>query len=372
MSDIDLNKLLYIPNYYWKNLPWYRRMLLDYLPIKIFLQGFKVVLSEIPVVYSMCREDYMEQLQYLKENSTMSLELCYIAPTFAFSVPKISLRRYSSIHRAFGFNGVWKNLFLWLYLEHLKCLQIDYDVVPRVLITHAEMQPLENYLVQKMNATGVRTISLQHGLYEDYMGVDTVNVTNYLGVSTSYFFSWGRTTKDLILKYNPSCDVRIVGKFVVSDVVQRRGDYFSVIMDQNLWSNVNQRILKIASEIVLHTGLKLNVRFHPANIISDYTIDCAFSKDKHVGASRFVIGHSSSLLVDYEIAGMSVFRYNAKHEKHRVSNRLVFTDTFELLHLLRNPKSKEKEVGSKEMIAFSGKDAMKRFDENVISINAFE
>ena len=70
---------------------------------------------------------------------------------------------------------------------------------------------------EKCSNRGIKkTIALQHGLYVDYEGHETVNTSNYLHHVSQNFLAWGNNTKRLIQKYKPTSNVYVCGKPVAT------------------------------------------------------------------------------------------------------------------------------------------------------------
>ena len=84
---MDLKKILFIPNFYWSSLPLYRRLILDFLPIKIFIKKYDVinVKKDWVLIYSQPRKDYQKNISLIFNQIPSSKEKVYVRDQFGFN-----------------------------------------------------------------------------------------------------------------------------------------------------------------------------------------------------------------------------------------------------------------------------------------------
>lgn len=185
---------------------------------------------------------------------------------------------------------------------------------PECVVFFADMQPIEFLLAHYFRERGVPTATLQHGLYVDYSGYETVNCVNYLHQPSEVFLAWGEQTAELIKKYHPGRKVELCGKPLVFEA-STPGDvagsgHISVLLDQRIFQEQNEQMLRIALEFGAARSLRVTARFHPSldkdRILREFP---GLSEQLHFADAELVIGHTSSLLYEALELGCRVMRY---------------------------------------------------------------
>lgn len=219
------------------------------------------------------------------------------------------------------------------YIRYIKCIDADMNM----LVVFSDMQAVDNLLVQVAKTRGIKTVTLQHGLYVDYASLDNVNKFNYLNSEAEYFLAWGEDTKNLIEKYKSS-NVLICGKpSKMPDIEKSDPEYFTVIFDQNIFHENNKEMMSIAHKIASNLGIKSNIRLHPHNKLKWYRYDknlCVIGMP--IENSSFVIGHTSSLMYECLRIGIPTFRYKTDVPSNNCPNEITFTDCDEFFDKYRN------------------------------------
>lgn len=233
--------------------------------------------------------------------------------------------------------------WLFMYLSLVKL----YGAVQRIpinkdvnIVVFADMQPLDNLLVQQANRNKQQTTTLQHGLYVDYGSTDetNVNIVNYLNAEAENFLAWGESTARLIKRYHPEVQTYLCGKptLVAPDQLRAEG-YFTVIFDQNIFFKHNIELLKIAYAVADQLRLKVNIRLHPNNKIEWVKIEPTKTLvNEELNGSAFVVGHTSSLIYECMRIGVPAFRYKTDVPALDTSNRILFSSAEELQALVEN------------------------------------
>lgn len=257
---------------------------------------------------------------------------------------KFSLYRlYDFVRFAPMFYKVFRrNIAQWAFLcITLTNLLSQIKSLPRInyrsIVVFADMQPLDNVLVQHSTMTNIESTTMQHGLYVDYESLVNVNVVNYLNTNANNFLAWGQDTAELIKKHHPNKSIYICGKPTISDSnVKKSGNYFTVVFDQNIFFPYNQKMLDVAYMLYEHTALMVNMRLHPNNRLKWFKLKPEITLvEKDIWMSQFVLGHTSSLLYECMRLGIPVFRYNSEIPSVKTPDYIQFESINELVKLIK-------------------------------------
>ena len=282
----------------------------------------------------MKRQDYMDDLMKVYHQAPENKSMLYLqiekGLNFKILILLLNREHLINVFKEFKTASFNQKIFLWLY--YLQLLQLN-EIVNNwnieFLITHADMQPIENYITQVFNERNIDTITLQHGLYIDYSNLKNKNVVNYENIVSKYFLAWGNDTKHLISKYHRDVEVVVCGKVKrINDVLVSVGSvsYFTVVFDQQMFSEFNKKLLVIAKKLSRELKLKLNIRLHPANIKSDYSISESELINMNVTNSVFAIGHSSSMLFEIMTYDIPIYKLKSDIATNAIHPNLVFTN----------------------------------------------
>lgn len=368
---MDIKKVLDIPNWYWKELPYTRRLFMDFLPFKFFYRKFPdlIVQSQFCFLYSMKRKDYIGDItkvynQIPKDKSMIYLEL-EKGINLKIFILLFNIKHLRDIFKVFKSASFNKKIFLWFH--YLQLLQLN-DVLKnwniQFLITHADMQPIENYITQYFKNKNIDTITLQHGLYIDYSKLQNKNIVNYENVVSKYFLAWGNDTKNLINKYHHDVDVFICGKINRhnnSEINDSDKNYFTVIFDQQMFFEYNKQLLLIAQKLSNELKLELNIRFHPANIESNYDISGNNLINMAVTNSKFVIGHSSSMLFEIMTYGIPVYKLKSDIPTNSIQSSLIFKNYEDLILKIKNSEHFDFKTESEKYIDSFGEKSEEKY-----------
>ena len=230
-------------------------------------------------------------------------------------------------------------LCLYAYiLDHFK------KAKPRAVVFFADMQPVEYLLSWYFRSIGVKTVTMQHGLYVDYGSHDTINTINYMHQPSEYFLSWGPETSDLIARYQPDTTVVECGKPLIFNAHPPEGKkrdrpYVALLLDQKPFHKQNEELIEIAQAYALRKGLDVCVRFHPslpkAEIIKKYP---GMTEQLHFTDAQLVIGHTSSMVYEALALGCRVMRYASDIPAIRLPDNSEFRTLKELEARMALPK----------------------------------
>ncbi|WP_269520969.1 hypothetical protein [Alteromonas sp. BMJM2] len=234
-------------------------------------------------------------------------------------------------------NNAIRKLCLYLNLcSYLIVLDNLRAINFKVLVVFADMQPVDNLLVQYFRNRDVKTVTLQHGLYVEYKDYDTVNIVNYEQQCAQYFLAWGECTGKLIKDYHPETQVVLCGKPELSiaksyETSELESNYVLVVLDQPIFDEQNFEMIDIALNYGRLKGFDVKVRFHPQNDRSKYL--CKFPglvEGSDLGSSRLIIGHTSTLLFEAIVMGMNVMRFKTDIPCLPTPDELQFSNLDEL------------------------------------------
>mgnify|MGYP003672938147 CR=1 FL=1 len=241
----------------------------------------------------------------------------------------------------YQFSGIAPDLKHYLYIVSCETVFMLWALrhkIPQRAVFFSDMQPLENITCQFFNMLKIPTTTLQHGLYIDYGDFDTDNVVNYLNQPSKNFLAWGKDTAALIKKYHPETKVQICGKPILASSNDHWAQseiesesYISIIFDSRYYDDYNMEMLKVVSVFAEEENLELNVRFHPRTDQSKFRkLGIDFFEDLQVEKSCFVVGHTSSMIVELMAKGLPVFKFYTDASTLNFPKEIVFRNADQL------------------------------------------
>ena len=272
-------------------------------------------------------------------------------------------------------NNIVERLYLFCnYLFYKKMLNIILKYNFEVLVVFADMQPVESLIVQYFRQKAKKTVTLQHGLFLEHGWNANLNEVNYTNIISEYFLTWGKENKKLIQKYNQDVKVVICGNPMIFPVVKEHNEikikFFSVMFDSNLWQKYNQNMLDIANCVSKETEYKINIRFHPANNVKDYTIDKKYIIDDpslNYHNSEFILGHTSSMIHVCMRQGLVVFKMSSDMPHSYINTKFYFSNCGNILKKIENlDKYKEIDYNHIEYIAEESTAQYKLFFSDIL------
>ncbi|WP_027672772.1 hypothetical protein [Rheinheimera baltica] len=239
-------------------------------------------------------------------------------------------------------NGLYLRVVWYVYV-----LQKISEMEFKVFVAFADMQPIENLIVQMLHLLkpDVQTVTLQHGLYIDYSGYETVNEVNYKNHVAKHFLAWGIETKELINKYHKDSSIFICGKPSIAGLpsvseFQTRNNAKTdilIVTDQKIFQAQNEELADIVAIVAEKLGLNVYIRFHPSNnkniILNKHP---NFKELKRINRRYIVIGHTSSLLYEAHTLGYSTFRIKSNVHHIQFPSNLEFESCEELIFKITN------------------------------------
>jgi hypothetical protein len=360
----------------WKKLTLLRKITLNLLPIKLFIQKWdlpKEIQTKYLFTQSMDRRDYNEFVNTVFNSLDTSNKKYLMVTTkvkLNFDILSVKLKEVKNIWRDVDSHNLFEKLFIFLSIlqvvtlgEYLKNYRIHLHT------THADMLPVENYVVQYFRAQNIKTVTFQHGLYIDYTKYPNINEVNYRNIVSEYFLAWGNETKNLIQKYHPNCKVFVCGNPMVKNENYKSKDFFTVVFDQEAFKEFNQNMIFIAQEFAKRINLKILFKLHPRNKIDDYNFDKnLLVENENINNSLFAIGHTSTLMFELMIKGIPTFKYNTKIPSNHFNNNLTFCDVDELFQKLNNKKEIDFFEEARYYIKSTNKEALEEYKSTLIAL----
>jgi GT2 family glycosyltransferase len=234
----------------------------------------------------------------------------------------------------------------------------------RNIVFFADMQPLEHMLSLYFGRIGIKTVTLQHGLYVDYGKLETVNKINYLHHPSQHFLSWGDNTSSLIKKYHPTAATSICGKPRIHGLRAKSQNLSShiivVILDQKPFYDQNIEMCSVVSNVAQAKGFVVKARLHPsldrATFFEKFN---NFESTHEFDDASLVVGHTSSLLYEAMTIGYNVARFASEVPALALAKNLEFKDKTELLRIIEEPSLPV--CPASEFIAFTGEESKERY-----------
>ncbi|MBD9680009.1 hypothetical protein IB274_25100 [Pseudomonas sp. PDM18] len=299
-------------------------------------------------VKSMRRADYDWLFESIAQECLRSKRLLDIYRIYTGKLrpyPLLLVLKYFPLFFSMLSHGFHKAVYLFVkavgYLEVLERVGKFYP--HQNLVVFADMQPIDNLLVQAARLRNQKTVTLQHGLYVDYSEKPNINVVNYKNMVSEYFLAWGAATGELINNYHSGAKVVLCGKPMKEPALQdEQGDYFTVLFDQNAFRSYNAEMLRIAYDLAKKTKLKVNVRFHPRNNPASYRVrqDSTYTGLSWEG-SRFILAHTTSMIHEIMRFGVPVFKYDTEIPCADVPCELKFKSVDDLRGLVAGIRNAE-------------------------------
>ncbi len=277
-------------------------------------------------------------------------------------------------HRYFYF--FFKHLFsvshldaVWLFLCMLECRKLGRRVFAvrfNMLVVFADMQMLENFLVQTANTRLVKTVTFQHGLYRDTSGEKSkldINQINYKNCVSQWFLAWGKDTANLLRRYT-DVSTFIAGhpqleQLLANDQENIVGRVIVVFDSELLGRHFNERLLEIVSNLSCIKAKQILVRPHPDNELSAYSKSITPFFDEP-SFHDLVIGHNSSLLVQWMVRGATVFKLRSDKQSFDLNESHLFSDADELCSKINGSRRKD---NGERYIEYIGNESLVRYTE---------
>ena len=267
--------------------------------------------------------------------------------------------------------GSFKALYFYTKIVRYLCVLRRLKTIhPKAVVVFADMHPLDNLVSQYYGQKGTPTATLQHGLYVDYGDEHTVNRLNYSNVVSNYFLSWGTNTSNIIMRHNAGVKTIICGKPTLRDElkIDKNAGYFTVLFDQKIYTDQNQRLLDIAAAIAVKFNLKVALKLHPTTKRAHYRFDVELEAptDTDWEKSRFCIGHSTSMIYEMLRRGMPVFKLKTDVPGHALPEAFSFSTAEELMSKLN--QDVDPVENGQEFVKYIGAESLNQYAKALKSL----
>ncbi|MGB5920014.1 hypothetical protein [Arcobacter sp.] len=283
-----------------------------------------------------------------------------------FNALLYNLPKYFELYKSLKYiKNKKKRFFIFFYLiDLLKLLYQLKSLKPKIVITHADMQAIENIIVQFFKNKNIQTITLQHGLYIDYSKEPNINEVNYTNVVSNYFLAWGEETRNLIQKYHPSCKVKTLGNPTIIQKEIHPMDYFVVVFEHEGNKKYNFILLDIARDISKKLKLPIKIKLHPRNIFKEYDINREeVIKHDEVYNAKFAIGHTSTMLYQLLRNDIPIFKLKSNSPCNKTEQKFIFSNKTDLLLKIKNPANINHEKEGEFYIKYTQKEAINKYHD---------
>lgn len=252
-----------------------------------------------------------------------------------------------------GLVAAWEGLRFWRSLEASSFLERFFlyslssrgrSLVGEVgearllgLVVFSDMQFLDGLLVEHFRGRGLVTASLQHALYRD-LGYDPCrNSMNYLGSHSDLILCWGEESAALFQKYRgDSAEVYVVGNpsLVPVERMSSAQRWFTLVLDYDDNVVANRELIRLGILFARDANCSVNVRLHPRSDRTLYDFSsCEASEGLAIEDSKFVLGHSSTILYEFAARGLPVLVYKSGGATISELEPYQFTDYARLISL---------------------------------------
>lgn len=253
-----------------------------------------------------------------------------------------------------------RNALFFRLLQYIAYLQVVLCSPAKLAVTFSDMQPFDSLVAQAMSLRGTKTATLQHALYVDYKDMDTINTVNYLQQPSQWYLAWGQNTVDLIQRYHPNTQFEICGKPNMQPVKASNAAKTGilVIFDQRIFNQQNRVMATIARNFALEKGLKLKFRLHPQTNAAQFQRWFPEAEiTKEILPSDYIIGHSSSFLLELLEAGHIVLQLRSDEHKIDFPEALSFASKRELKQIVDRANAVSNSVLRGSLIAAIGEES---------------
>jgi hypothetical protein len=260
---------------------------------------------------------------------------------------------------------IWASIYIYTnFLRSLQFVESFSNADVKCLIVFGDMQQLDNCLVQYLGQRNCRTVTLQHGLYLDTKdNPANINYVNYMNIVSEYFLSWGEATKNLVERYSKS-KVEIVGKplppLQVLQSTNSESQFFAVLFDTSVYRSHNKLLKEIALAVETKLSIKAFFFLHPDNDPQEYGLEPSqFLPRSRIGGADFIIGHTTTYLIELMCLGKRAFRLNSDIQWHEISESLTFQNAQDLVDKIMKPATLA--GNSNKFIAYIGEDSLNKY-----------
>jgi hypothetical protein len=278
--------------------------------------------------------------QILEVNLSFGVDFSF----FNQILSKIS--QFNKIESDSNVDKVYLFLSYLFYTKIIKSIQkFEFDI----LVVFADMQPVDNLLVQFYKNKNIPTVTLQHGLFVDYEGTFNISSVSYKNVVSDHFLSWGEGNKHLINRHNPDCNILVCGNPMIQNIQNKfkNENFFTVVLDWDVFEEENIKMLDVAKSVAEEMEINFQIRYHPSNNPNKYYVNSNYLIENKLDYmdSRFILGHTSSLIHVAFRLGKTVFKFKSNIASSPIDESCVIESSQDIKILLNKQQTKYIQIG---------------------------
>lgn len=252
----------------------------------------------------------------------------------------------------------------------LETIHLTSQMPVSCIFVFAEMQPIDNALIQFYKAKGVTTVTTQHGLYIEYGAQRTINQTNYECSCADVFLSWGEETAALIKKYNPGVKTIICGSPVAAmELAEQEPETTYVVFDDDINLEENRELLRAGRALADLRKTTVTLCLHPRNKAELYPLEGVLFPDASTAYQNkgLVVAHTTTQLINLARSGKKVFKLKSPQPCNGfIPEQIQFTSAEELAEI---SKQSDYPFGWAEAhIGYVGQESIEKYGEAFASI----
>lgn len=208
-----------------------------------------------------------------------------------------------------------------------------------LLVTYYDASPLENMVVQYFKQNGVKTATLQHGMFvsrrPELKKIDFEGIELSKSIS-DYFLAWNELTKAEAIKSGINEEkIKVLGipkyaNYKRKKVCKKNRNEFGIILNVVDFDNQNIDLINYANQLAQEFDLKYKVKYHPSfkgneyeQIIDEKFCNGIFEKTvtiaDYINMVEFTLISNSSVFVELVYLKHLTYRltYNDLSDKYR-------------------------------------------------------
>lgn len=244
-----------------------------------------------------------------------------------------------------GFQGkIALYINICFQLNNLKALEkVDYDF--NKYLAFSSVHFTEAMFTSYFKTRGLKTFSLQHGLYELFHNKIPIDAILYENLISHKHLTWGNYTKDEFLKYGINPERIEVGgypRFCYHNLKFRelgKGGDILVFLSRKQFHNANLEALTVLAEVKnIHPEYNFHLKLHPSLNTSEYSaiaketsmklLDVSSSISDLISSMKYDISVSINTSAYYESYLLSIPGIRFKHKSYEVNDGINNWDVF--------------------------------------------
>lgn len=201
-----------------------------------------------------------------------------------------------------------------------------------------DVWPYENVFIRTAKANGIKTVTLQHGIYVPDVSSDKVDVLNFWNIPSDYVLTWGHSSSTLFQKYSPKSKTIICGNPMLKEIESDESSHtIGIAFDIPAYQKYNQNMINIVEAYAQKNNYQIRIRTHPTDSVTNYTINCKTSTfNRDLDNCEVVVAHTTSMLFSYLAQGKKGFRYKSNVTYYELADEVQFSDIQSFLKCMSN------------------------------------